>query len=110
MATVQECEQALRQLSVALAASDSSGASGLDRTISCRVPDLEVIFTGRLRDAALHDLARSESAKADLRLTVDSDDLVRLVDGSLGFGAAWASGRIKVHAGVFDLLRLRTLL
>jgi hypothetical protein len=47
--------------------------------------------------------------KADIRLTMSSDDLVALTDGRLSFGPAWASGRIKLEAGLRDLLRLRKL-
>ena len=48
--------------------------------------------------------------KADIRLTMSSDDLVDLTEGRLSFGPAWASGRVKLEAGLRDMLRLRTLL
>ena len=48
--------------------------------------------------------------KADIRLTMTSDDLVALTDGELSFGTAWACGRVKLEAGLRDLLRLRKLL
>ena len=48
--------------------------------------------------------------KADIRLTMTSDDLVALTDGRLHFGKAWASGRVKLEAGLRDLLRLRKIL
>ena len=38
------------------------------------------------------------------------DDLVALVDGRLNFALAWATGRVKLEAGLRDLLRLRSLL
>ena len=38
-----------------------------------------------------------------------SDDLVALVNGSLNAGSAWASGRLKIKAGVRDMLRLRSI-
>jgi hypothetical protein len=41
---------------------------------------------------------------------VDSDDLVSLANDELGAAKAWTSGRLKIDAGVFDLLRLRKLL
>ena len=37
--------------------------------------------------------------KADIRFEMRSDDLVALTEGRLHFAAAWASGRVKVHAG-----------
>ena len=48
--------------------------------------------------------------KADIRLTMTSDDLLALTDGQLNFGSAWASGRVKLEAGLRDLLRLRKIL
>lgn len=38
------------------------------------------------------------------------DDLVALVAGELNFARAWGSGRVKLEAGLRDLLRLRKLL
>jgi hypothetical protein len=35
---------------------------------------------------------------------------VALTEGRLSFGPAWASGRVKLEAGLRDMLRLRTLL
>jgi hypothetical protein len=35
---------------------------------------------------------------------------VALVAGELNFGRAWATGRVKVGASVFDLMKLRSLL
>jgi len=48
--------------------------------------------------------------KADIRLTMSSDDLVAMTDGRLHFGSAWATGRVKLEAGLRDLLRLRKIL
>jgi putative sterol carrier protein len=48
--------------------------------------------------------------KADIRLTMTSDDLIALTEGKLHFGPAWATGRVKLEAGLRDLLRLRKIL
>ena len=48
--------------------------------------------------------------RADIRLTMTSDDLIALTDGRLHFGNAWATGQVKLEAGLRDLLRLRKLL
>jgi hypothetical protein len=40
---------------------------------------------------------------------MSSDDLVALVDGTLKMAPAWASGRVKVEAGVRDMLKLRSI-
>jgi len=53
----------------------------------------------------------SEAAEsAQIRLTMTSDDLLSLAAGELSLGAAWLSGRVKVHASLPDMLRLRTML
>jgi hypothetical protein len=89
-------------------------AEGLDRSLSCRLTDLDQVVLGRLGSGAVRDLeVRSDGPsvpKADVRLTMTSDDLVALTDGRLHFGKAWASGRVKLEAGLRDLLRLRKLL
>ncbi|WP_235003226.1 alkyl sulfatase C-terminal domain-containing protein [Blastococcus haudaquaticus] len=89
-------------------------AEGLDRSLSCRLTDLDQVVLGRLGSGAVRDLhAVPDGAavpKADIRLTMTSDDLVALTDGQLHFGQAWATGRVKLEAGLRDLLRLRKLL
>ncbi|MEV6978405.1 SCP2 sterol-binding domain-containing protein [Kitasatospora sp. NPDC093806] len=115
MADAEECRRALEQLSHNLARSTGSvrKAAELDRSLSCRITDLDLTFTGRLSDGSIRDLREAPgapAAKADIRLTMSSDDLVALVGGKLNFAAAWAGGRVRLEAGFRDLLRLRTLL
>lgn len=110
MATVEQCEEALQTLAGRLAASDRSRQKiGFDRTLSCTIRDLNVIFAGRLKDGQLINIEQSTNGSAQVRLTMSSDDLVALVDGRLKMAAAWATGRVKVDAGVRDLLRLRSI-
>ncbi len=112
MATIDECMTALKGILGTLASSPA--AAGLDRSLSCRLPDLGQVVRGRLSRGAVHDLhvvpEDASRPKADIRLTMTSDDLIALTDGRLSFGPAWASGRIKFEAGLRDLLRLRSLL
>ncbi|MGI8698258.1 MAG: hypothetical protein ACR2J0_03825 [Mycobacteriales bacterium] len=115
MATQQQCEAALQRVAATLAGSESGDRSRqiVDRSVSCTVPDLGLTFTGQLQDGALSDMASTAAGSAppaQIRLTVGSDDLVALTDGRLGFGSAWAHGRLKVEASMLDLLRLRRLL
>ena len=110
MATVEQCEQALHTLAQRLAASDTARSkAGFDRSVTCSIRDLGVVFGGRLKDGQLLDIARTSDPAAQVRLTMSSDDLLALVDGSLKMAPAWASGRIKIEAGVRDLIRLRTI-
>ena len=110
MATEQQCEQALAELARRLAESDgSNGSRGFDRTVTCTLRDLDLVFGGRLVDGELRDIQRSATRDAQIRLTMSSDDLLALVAGTLHLASAWATGRIKVEAGVRDLLKLRTI-
>ncbi|MFJ2866712.1 SCP2 sterol-binding domain-containing protein [Kitasatospora sp. NPDC087314] len=115
MANAEECREALEQLSRNMAKStgDVRTAAALDRSLSCRITDLDLTFTGRLRDGRIQDLAAAPGApagKAEIRLTMSSDDLVALVGGRLNFASAWAGRQVRLEAGFRDLLRLRTLL
>ena len=112
MATLEQCMTALEGFVGRLAASD--GARGLDRTVSCRLTDLGQLVHGRLASGSVHGLTAvpddPAAPKADIRLTMTSDDLLALTAGSLSFAPAWASGRVKLEAGLRDMLRLRSML
>jgi hypothetical protein len=112
VATMDQCLKALQGILGDLAANPA--AEGLDRSLSCRLTDLDEVVVGRLSSGAVRDLQVLPHGpavpKADIRLTMTSDDLVALTDGGLSFGPAWATGRVKLEAGLRDLLRLRKLL
>ncbi|MER6125132.1 SCP2 sterol-binding domain-containing protein [Streptomyces sp. NPDC001795] len=115
MATIEECRSALDKLSDNLAGADGDvrTAAALDRSLSCRITDLDITFVGRLKDGrieVLDTLPGPPPNKAQIRLTMAGDDLVAMVDGELNFARAWGSGRVKLEAGLLDLLRLRKLL
>ncbi len=112
MATVDECRAALTQLADRMAANAAQTRTklDLDRTMSCRVPDLGAAFHGRLTGGRIVDVADGEDPTAKLKLTADSDDLIALVQGKLNVASAWASGRIKIDASLMDLMKLRKLL
>jgi hypothetical protein len=112
MATVEECAAAMHRLADRMHGmdEDARGRTMLDRSVSCHLRDLGVTFGARLRDGTLQDIRQVAAADGQIRLTMTSDDLLELVDGSLHFGKAWASGRVKVHASLFDLLKLRTMI
>ena len=116
MASVEECQRALQSLVERLADvdPDTRAKHAVDRTISCRVVDLDVVFAVHVEDGVLSELtcsgAQAAVGSAQVRLTAQSDDLVALATGSLPPPLAWATGRLKVEASVLDLLRLRSLL
>ncbi|MFI5911100.1 SCP2 sterol-binding domain-containing protein [Dactylosporangium sp. NPDC051541] len=113
MATVDECRAALEKLAERLGSNTGGGAReklDFDRTLACRVTDLGVAFHGRLQGGEITGLTDGDDPRAKIKLTSSSDDLVSLVNGQLNVMQAWTGGRIKIEAGVMDLLKLRKLL
>ncbi|MFG2192506.1 SCP2 sterol-binding domain-containing protein [Streptomyces sp. NPDC048639] len=115
MKTIEECRLALDRLSenLARANGDLRSAAALDRSLSCRITDLDITFVGRLAESRIRDVRTVQGPppeRAQIRLTMASDDLVAMVDGKLNFAKAWGTGRVKLEAGLRDLMRLRSLL
>ncbi|WP_055586876.1 hypothetical protein [Peterkaempfera griseoplana] len=115
MANSEECRAALEQLSENLSGSegDVRKAAALDRSLTCWISDLDITFSGHLRGGRIQDVVETPGRppeRAQIRLAMASDDLVDLVAGRLHFASAWAHGRVKLEAGIRDLLRLRSLL
>jgi alkyl sulfatase BDS1-like metallo-beta-lactamase superfamily hydrolase len=111
MASVEDCERAMHTLADRLAGADPDklGRNDFDRSLSCALPDIDAVFAARLKHGLLTDIRQVDSADAQVKLTMSSDDLVQLVDGRLKLAPAWASGRIKIDAGMFDLIKLRSI-
>jgi len=114
MATAEECRLALESLTGELDGLDPADRAAhlVDRVISCKVEDLGVTFVTRLGPdgASPVTVANGSDGPAQVRLTTKSDDLVALAADPGSFGRAWLTGRLKVHASLSDLLRLRKLL
>lgn len=115
MASLEDCDQALRGLAERLAGVDADTRRRyvVARTLACRLPDLGVVFLGRLDEHGLQEIRcvqTLDKGDAQVRLAANSDDLLALIDGTLPVPGAWASGRLKVEASVLDLLKLRSLL
>jgi len=108
VATLDECRTALEQLSAKFAA--GGGKVDLDRTLGCTLTDLGTGFHGRLKDSRIQDIADGDDPNAKIRLILSSDDLVGLAAGTLDGKKAFTSGRLKIKAGVFDLLKLQKLM
>jgi putative sterol carrier protein len=111
MASVDDCRQALHDLATRLDASAGTrGKIDLERTLACRVTDLEAAFHARLTGGRLVDIADGDDPKAKIALVASSDDLVALVAGKLDVTKAVAARQISIKANPFDLLKLRKLL
>lgn len=113
MASVEDCRKALDGLAAALADVDAElrARHVPARTVACRLADLDVSFTGRLDEHGVHDIEERYDSEpdVDVRLTMDSDELCALAEGTDDFLHAWLRGRVQVSASMRDLLRLRSL-
>ena len=114
MATVEECRQALERLTGQISDMDPKDREAFlaDRELSVAVTDLGVTFLTHLRPdgASPVTLANGSDGPAQVRFTVKSDDLVAIADDPGIFIRSWLTGRLKIQAGISDLLRLRKLL
>jgi hypothetical protein len=114
MATVEECRKALEGLTARISdmKPDDRATFLVDRTLSCTIPDLGVVFLTRLGPHGADPVreAGSEDGAAQIRFTANSDVVVSIADDPKSFARAWVTGRLKVQGNVFDLLRLRKLM
>jgi predicted lipid carrier protein YhbT len=114
MATAEECRAALDSLIGRIAHLDADRRSAYlaDRTLSCRVPDLDVTFVTRITTEGADPVteAADGAARAQVRFTARSDDVVAIAADPGSFARAWLTGRLKVEGNVLDLLRLRKLM
>ena len=114
MATAEECRQALESLVGRIQEMDPADRAAylVDRVISCKVSDLGVTFVTRLGPdgASPVIVANGSDGQAQVKFTTKSDDLLALADNPGSIGRAWLTGRLKVEASIFDLLRLRKAL
>ncbi|PDP87700.1 SCP-2 sterol transfer family protein [Glycomyces fuscus] len=85
-----------------------------ERSLSVEVPDLETVFDMRLTLNGLVDVsprpADRPAPRAQVRITVGSDDLVALAEDRLDAAKALFGRRVRIDASVGDLLRVRRLL
>jgi hypothetical protein len=93
MATVEECRTALDRFAANLAGAegDARAAAAMDRSLSCRITDLDTTFVGRLGGGGIHDVTAADGVpaqKAQIRLSMTGDDLLALVAGELSFAKA----------------------
>lgn len=115
MASVDECRAALDKLAEQFGELDHETRSKhvVERTLSCRITDLEVTFFGRIhRDGldAFTEIQPTDGRPADIRIRIRSDDLLLMVNGELDMAKAVFGGRVKIDASFSDMFRLRKLL
>jgi len=112
MASVEQCAAALAVLAERLDEypQEQRRDNIPDRTVELTLLDLDVTFRARLHDGQLVDIEQARGPRANIRLTMNSDDLIDLTDKRLAFSHAWATGRLHLDASLRDLLRLRKLM
>lgn len=115
MASRENVEEKLRELIARLDASREGARSLQDslpepRVLTVRLPDLEADYWTTLAAGRMDELHQGKPERADIRVTVASDDLVALVDGDRHLFPAYLAGQVRIEASVADLLRLRRLL
>lgn len=112
LATENEVEQVLADLVARLGRVDPATRAMLPgrRTIEARCPDLDLVVHAEWNGGHIQILDGGLDRRADIRISVRSDDLVAMANGELPFARAYASNRIRVDASMTDLLRLRAAL
>lgn len=115
MATEQQCRDALLELVDSLRRGEGPATAGLpDRSLSCTVTDLGVVFTGQVQGGQVGELSTispeaATANPANIRISTTSDDLIALSRKELSLPAAWMSGRVSIKASLGDLMKLRSL-
>jgi hypothetical protein len=114
MATADECRKALESLLGRITEMDPAerAARFPERTMSARVPDLGLLFATRVGPHGVDPVKEvpPDSPPAQVRFTANSDDLVSIAGDPASFARAWLTGKLKVEANIFDVLRLRKFL
>lgn len=112
MATLEQVEEVLLELLGKLGRVDDTTRAMLPsrRLIEARCPDLDLVRYAEWRRGDLELLADDPQRRPDIRLSVHSDDLLRIASGELPFSRAVASNRLRIDASMPDLLRLRAAL
>jgi len=115
VATKRQVERKLRELIERLdeAGSDVHGslADSLPdgRIIELSVPDLGACYWTEMAGGRMGPLRTGAAERADIRIRVNSDDLVEVVEGKASLFSSYLGGRVKIEASFLDLLRLRKL-
>ena len=82
---------------------------GKTRIIQLTVPD-DQSYWFHIVDGRLHDIQQGNHAAPDATVTVQKHDLLAIFNGQQKAMAAYLSGKVKVRAGLGDLLFAKSLL
>jgi hypothetical protein len=115
VATKREVEARLRELISRLARAEGVQGSLAEslpdrRILAVSVPDLDAEYWTVMSAGRMDPLRTGRpEQRADIRIRVDSDHLVELVDGERSLFSSVMAGHVRIDASVSDLLRLRRL-
>jgi hypothetical protein len=114
MATLESVRAGLEALVASMDDLDPDTRAKIpDRSVSAYFTDLDTAFVGRLEAGSLvgiEEIAPDHRKDAHLRLAMDSDTFLSLVEGRLDFAHAWSHGKVKVDARIRDIWELRKFL
>lgn len=114
MATQEQCRKALESLTGRLSSPEvlERAAKLGEKTLSCRVTDLGVMFVTKLAPHGTEPVteATPNTPPAQIRVIASSDQVVAIADNPANFAKAWLTGRLRVEGSIKDLLQLRKLL
>lgn len=108
MATLEECREALTELTRDIA--ESGEDVDFDRSLSATITDLNTVLKGRFEGGQFTGIEQASDPAADVKLTLTSDDLVAMCRGELNVMKAMATGKLKLQASMGDMMKLRKLL
>jgi len=113
VATLEAVESAVNGLVERLAEIDPEVRRryAIERTVTCRLRDLDVILLASVDDdGTISEIRQGKRGDGQVKLSASSDDLIALIEGRLAIATAWATGKLKIDASMLDLLKLRALL
>jgi predicted lipid carrier protein YhbT len=111
VATRAQVERTLADLIKRLHATDVTDVPLPEqRTLVCHIRDLDVYYTGDWVAGRIDAMtAQTTVPRADVLISVSSDDLVALGDGRLSPVYAFLSGKLRVEAHARDMMLIRQL-
>ncbi len=113
MATEEQVESTMRDLVRRFGSLDETQRALLPsrRVIEAHCPDLQMTWHTELRNGVVEELSPGPApGRWQIRVTVQSDDLMALYERRLDMRSAYLSDRIQIRASMTDLLRMRAAL
>ncbi len=116
MASREQVEEKLQQLIKRLDDSGDAVKGSLrqslpePRVLTLHLPDLDADYWVELEDGSMGPLRHGAAENPDIRIGVNSDDLLDLIDGRSHLLPAYVAGKVRIDADLADILRLRNML